>query len=78
MLVEKDDCLKNLKKDKYYRVLMADEEMFLIAPCKLVSYDEKTKRYEINTSCEKLELYSNEESINSLKDLGFEKIDFKF
>lgn len=78
MLVEKDNCLKDLKKDKHYRVLMADKEIFLVAPCKLVNYDEETKRYEINTNCDKLKLYSNEESINSLKDLGFKKIDFKF
>lgn len=79
MLVKKDDCLRKIKNNKHYRVLMADEEMFLIGYSN-IKYKKLNNdlHYEAKTNCEKIKLYSNDESINTLESLGFVKTDFKF
>lgn len=61
MMVKKGDLLA--RKNKFYRVVAADDEVFIIARVKAFF-----------TDYTKLEAYANIESVMSLEDLGFEKI----
>ena len=75
MLVHKNEYLVRPNEDEtaqIYRVVTADEEVFCAGKS---VYDEKTEC--ISTSYEDVEFYSNNESIGSLKEYGFEKLEWK-
>lgn len=67
----KCDFYEEIKKDnspQKYEVVIADDNIFVICP---VVYDEKEKSDIVKY--DKSEIYANQSSINTLKDLRFEK-----
>jgi hypothetical protein len=67
MLVKTGDFIK--RDEAEYEVIIADENLFVIGD---VRYDDIEGC--CTTSYERLEAYSNIDSINTLEQLGFEKI----
>lgn len=66
MLVKTKDIL--VRDNQKYEVVIADDNIFVICP---VVYDEKEKSDIVKY--DKAEIYANQDYINTLKDLGFEK-----
>lgn len=65
-LVRTNDKL--IRNGKKYEVVIADDNIFVVCP---VVYDKK-QNSEI-VKYDKAEIYANQESINTLKDLSFER-----
>jgi hypothetical protein len=65
-LVRTNDVL--IKDKQKYEVVIADDNVFVICP---VVYDEKEKSNIVKY--DKAEIYANQDCINTLKDLRFEK-----
>lgn len=65
-LVRTNDKL--IRNGKKYEVVIADDNIFVICP---VVYDEKEKSDIVKY--DKAEIYANQESINTLEELRFEK-----
>lgn len=66
-LVTTGDIVK--RKGKYYEVIIADENIFVI--CRL-KWSNKERSY--ITKYNRPEVYANQRDINTLEELGFEKI----
>ena len=65
-LVRTSDVL--IRDSKKYEVVIADDNIFVVCP---VVYDEKEKSDIVKY--DKAEIYANQDCINTLKDLRFEK-----
>lgn len=65
-LVKTKDVL--VRKGQKYEVVIADDNIFVVCP---IVYDKKEKSNVVKY--DRTEIYTNQDCINTLKDLGFEK-----